>query len=428
MSSEGGGSSSKVSDKFKGYVAKPEVKEIYAAMKVSAKVLDGTNSTIAFLTKPEVMDALAKNSPALAGNIKKAAGLAKALGPAGVVLGVGIDLMVAVGLVEDATMNKLNEISRQVEELRSDVKKGFESLKMQLKITQALQRFLPVYDELLANVLCYEKILANPGDTTSFFKRVGSMVADYSPNKIIVDLRKMHALITGEAEFGKPLFEQLDEEVNGLEGNDADQFIATLLLQFQTVIGLEVRAVRMLRAFIAFEGEDVTFSEDVKTIFKNIALQRSSHDPALKYEWYVRFMTDGGEVIISSLKWPDRYFFMKSDLIYYAVFCRKGNHGDQGVFTITPHCDGGKFLISCKKWPNYHWYMENFIAGQILSYKGDPGPQGHWNFVVKDVRARTFMLTQCKWPNWYMTVNNDGFARGTKSSPDHKGQFRLQFI
>ena len=45
-----------IGDKLKKYVAKEEVKEIYAALEVGAKVLDTTNNTIKFLSKPKGVD------------------------------------------------------------------------------------------------------------------------------------------------------------------------------------------------------------------------------------------------------------------------------------------------------------------------------------------------------------------------------------
>ena len=151
-------------------------------------------------------------------------------------------------------MCKLNEISSKVEQLQEDMERGFKSLNVQFKVMQALESFLPVFDNLHMNVLNYEGLLARcrPGsmdaDQSTFIKRLELMVRDYSPNKIICDLRQMHALIVGKGGFGlgKPLFDRLEEELNGLEGEDADQFIATLLLQFQTVVGLQMRAIHML--------------------------------------------------------------------------------------------------------------------------------------------------------------------------------------
>ena len=57
---------SQLATNSKKYVAKEEVKEIYAAMKVGAEVLDTTNNAITFLSKPKVKEAMAKVSPDLA--------------------------------------------------------------------------------------------------------------------------------------------------------------------------------------------------------------------------------------------------------------------------------------------------------------------------------------------------------------------------
>ena len=98
--------------------------------------------------------------------------------------------MLATGLVEDATMCKLNEISSQLKKLTEDVERGFKSLKVQFKIMQALESFLPIYNNLHMNILNYEGILARcrPGsmnaDRSAFIKRLGLMVKDYSTNMI----------------------------------------------------------------------------------------------------------------------------------------------------------------------------------------------------------------------------------------------------
>ena len=94
--------------------------------------------------------------------------------------------MVAVGLLEEVEMTNLDELGRQIEDLREDVHKGFESLKLHMKIAEALNRFLPVFDKLLANVLRYERILASSDDVNSVFERLEDFVKDYSPSQIIV--------------------------------------------------------------------------------------------------------------------------------------------------------------------------------------------------------------------------------------------------
>ena len=404
-------------EKLKGYITKQSVREVHDAMKISAKLLEVANGTMKFLSDPIVADSIAKHCPAFF-NVQKAAGLAKMLGPAGVALGTGADIMVAVGLIEDATMSKLNEISSQVEQLKSDVEKGFDSLKVELRKMQALHRFLNVYDELHKNVSNYERsLVCRSGivDAGSFIKRLGLMVKDYTPNSIICDLHHMHALIVGKAGFGsdKPLFEQLEEGLNGLDGKDADQFIATLILQFQTVLGMQMRAICMLRAFVTYCREDEIFCEDMKSIFENLALQRKEYDPALKYGDYVRFMAVGGEVTMIPQKHPNTQVYMEK-LPFYNMIEEKvlgiraeaafgrGN-GAQRVLIIKPHHrHEGAFLISSRRWPDYYLYIMNTPLREIVARKGDPGSQGHWIFTAIDRQACVFTLSTRKWPKSYL--------------------------
>ena len=82
------------------------------------------------------------------------------------VLGKGVDLFVAMGLAQDATMAKLDEISRQIDALRSKVEQGFQNLKAFIKSTVELNRFLLTYDTMLTNVQQYEKLISNPEKNT----------------------------------------------------------------------------------------------------------------------------------------------------------------------------------------------------------------------------------------------------------------------
>ena len=82
------------------------------------------------------------------------------------VLGKGVDLFVAMGLAQDATMAKLDEISRQIDALRSEVEQGFQNLKAFIKSTVELNRFLLTYDTMLTNVQQYEKLISNPEKNT----------------------------------------------------------------------------------------------------------------------------------------------------------------------------------------------------------------------------------------------------------------------
>ena len=430
-----------IGDKFKKYVAKEEVKEIYAALEVGAKVLDTTNNTIKFLSKPEVKKALVKVSPDLAEVVGKASCIAKALGPAGMVLGKGIDLFVAMGLAQDATMAKLDEISSQIDALRSEVEQGFQNLKAFIKSTVELNRFLQTYDTMLTNVLKYEKLISSPEKNTPdlFMRKMKLMVDTYSPSQIVHDLEKMHNLIAGKTGMGDPLFEVLSREVNAYKGKDVDQFIANLILKFQTVIGVEMRAVRMLRSFVAFTEEDVAFLDSIESIFRNIADQRREYDPGTKFEWYLKFMATGGVVKMKSTKWPEYNLtmshFEEKRLSGYAK-----EIDENGVFIITPHSEGGKFLISTKEHPKRYLYMENGVfTSNIVQWvtDEDPGPQGHWNFIIKNFQARSFTLTTCKWPEWFVYMTTNVLQRtldgsygivAEKGDCDKQGEYTFDFV
>ena len=55
--------------------------------------------------------------------------------------------------------------------------------------------------------------------------------------------------------------------------------MANLLCQFQAVLALEIRAVRMLRSFLAFSNKDITYGQDIKHILNNLGTQRHKYDP-----------------------------------------------------------------------------------------------------------------------------------------------------
>ena len=315
-------------------------------------------------------------------------------------------------------MSKLNEISRKVDQLRNDVERGFNSLKVQFKITQALESFLPVYDELIKNIRIYEGMPDK--DQSTYLRQLALMVKDYSPNKIIRDLCQIHSLIVGKGGFSsrKPLFKQLEEELNGLEGKDADEFIGNLILQFQTVIGVQVRAIRMLRTFITYCGDDVTFCEEMRVIFNNLAYQRQVCDPALKY---VRFKAVGGKIALIPQVHPDTQVYVEKIPFYNrllegamlgiraeAEFRKCDLYAKKGVLIVNRHQQHkDTFLISSKMWPDYYLYIMNTPVGEIAACEGDPGPQGHWKFTAVDVREGVFTLTTKKWPNYHLCTMKD---------------------
>lgn len=407
-------------EKLKEYTSRPEVNDIYRSLNQSAKVINVTNFAVDVLGQAQTINALAKMAPTLAKALGKVGKLSKALGPAGAVLGMGMDLLVAFGVIKNDMMQKLDEISRQIEDLRDDVK-------MELKVTQALGRFLPIHDKMLANVQRFEQISASPGDAESFCERLGDMVKDYSPNEIIVDLRQIHNLITGEGGFGKPLFEQLAEEAYALEGDQFDQFIGPFLLRFQTVVGLEIRAIRMLRSFVSYEEEDAIYAEDIKAIFKDLALQRKEYDPAQMFDWYIKFMAFGGQATMTTERWPGWYAYMDSSALGN-IRGWDGHPGDQGVFDIKPR-DDGTFLMTTKEWPNWYVFMESSAFENVRGWEGDPGPQGHWKFAVIDARVRRFKLSPREYPGSYMHMEGNawGNVSGT-SDPGPEGHFDLHLV
>ncbi len=46
--------------KISNYVAKPEIKELFSAIRASVQAIDGASKTVDFFSKPEVKDLLAK--------------------------------------------------------------------------------------------------------------------------------------------------------------------------------------------------------------------------------------------------------------------------------------------------------------------------------------------------------------------------------
>lgn len=215
-----------------------------------------------------------------------------------------------------------------------------------------------------------------------------------------------------------------------MQGKELDDFVVNHLLQFQVVLALEVRAVRMLRSFIAYEEQDPAFATDLKVIFQDLTVQRRKFDPQNScYGWYVQFKAFSGTFQITTEKWPERFLYMQHRGNIRGVespYCK----GEQSVFKIEPLCDE-KFLISTTEWPEWYLYMSGVLwstDGDVRGWFGDPGRQGYWYFKVKDIRERTFELTTHKWPNWYMCMDKNGIfmnVAGKKGEPGPQGHFKL---
>ncbi len=226
--------------KISNYVAKPEIKELFSAIRASAQAIDGASKTVDFFSKPEVKDLLAKRLPKIASKLAKLTSFANLLGPAGAALGVAVDLLFAVGLLEkvDPVIAKLNEISKDVKELHDDVKKGFAELQAKLEANLALNQFLNIFNGLQSRVDVYEENLHD-------YRRLESMASNYTPDHIVKDLRQLHNVIVGAGEFGDPLFQQLAKARVYCEGDEFNNFMVTLLNQFNFVIALEIGSIRM---------------------------------------------------------------------------------------------------------------------------------------------------------------------------------------
>ncbi len=416
---------SSVISNFKGYVAKPEVANLFAGMKTAAKAIDGANRFVDLLNNPS----LAKKFPAIATKLLKLGQLASFLGPAGAALGIGCDLLSAFGLVEDGVMAKLDEISRQIRDLRDDVRRGFEDLRGILGEVQVLLQFLPIYTRIQAQVEIFEQnVEGNYSDPMLFYSRFDALVEAYKPHEIVADLKQMHLLITGRGEeFGLPLFEQLTKGVKRFEGEEFDNSMANLFAQFQAAIALQLRAVRMLRSILVYKQQDMVFGIDVLQIFNDIATQRQLH-PVQFFQWYLDFMQKGGRFEMKALR-PDSYLYMEWG--NHRVSGWSSDPGPKGKLNITP-CDDddGTFLITCDTYPGELMMLnDNSQAGDVMSGTDKTDKRGHWIFHTVNIDTRVFKLRTNNWEKQFVYMQNDMYTeiRGTSDveSCGDQAKFRL---
>ena len=253
------------------------------------------------------------------------------------------------------------------------------------------------------------------------------MVQEYSPTQVITDLRRMHGIIMGEAGFGKPLFKQLAEEAYTLENEKLDRFLSPFFFLFQSVIALQVRALRMLLSFIMYKQEDALYERDLVAIAKNVVLQLGKgSNPVSQFHWYVKFKAYGHEnAMIVSVRWPGWYAYMTGGVISN-IRGWKGHPGDQGRFKIEPR-HGGTFKISTRRWSNYYVYMDSSPFKNVGTCRGDPGNQGYWKFNFKDIRTRTVTLTPVEYPNYHMHMSSNAWGNlsGKRGNLDDSCYFKL---
>ena len=411
--------SNEIHERIRNYITQPCVQEIHNSIQSSAEKFEThcQESSTDFLANPTIDRPLTERLPNIAKTLKLVGKLTKHTGPAGGALGVVVDLISTFGLVESST--ELDKVFHQVAELRASVNEGF----AQLRLSVEVQRFLVIVSRLQAKLEVFERNLESRGSV--FYKRIGAMVNEYPPDLVISDLKQMHNIIAGKSTFDStPLFIKLADSGSHFKGKEMDDFIAKLLLQFKSVMALQLGAVRMLRSFIVYTEQDAVFAADMKAIFEDLACQQSKHDPAKLYDWYFQFKLYGGTFTMSTVRWPNRYVYMQNA---YGGNVRgyDGHPGDQGVFKVKPH-KGDTFLISPCEWPNWNIYMKRDLVGNVTGYRGDPGRQGHWRFTIIDINERVFLVSTAKWPGWYMYMKDNSLSmnvRGWREDPGSQGHF-----
>ena len=400
------------------------------------KKIDGANRLIKELTGQNVLDDLADTAPDLAAGLKNVAEIVVLLGPACNHLGLGTDLLVAFGFREKRDMQKLDELREKINLVSQEIAKP--SLLTQSTCT-SLWRFWLIHDKVLSAVLHFERSAVvhdhhplpdeSDRDLETYYKRLGLMVRDYSPTQVINDLLLMHNIIMGEVGFDKPLFKQLAEEVFKLKNEELDKYLGSFFFFFQSVVALQVRALRMLLSFIMYtEQEDVLYEKDLVAIASNVVLQLGKRsNPVYKFKWYINFKAFGEEkALIISDKWPGWYAYMASDAIGN-LRGWKGHPGEQGIFKIEPTHHGGTFKISTRRWRDYHVYMDRSAFKNVRGCREDPGNQGYWKFNFSNVGERTFTLTPVEYPNYHMHMASNAWGNlsGKKGNLDDSCYFKL---
>ena len=241
-----------------------------------------------------------------------------------------------------------------------------------------------------------------------------------APYDIIRDLKQMHNLMVGSSTgFGVPLFEQLTREVKRCQGHTFDTSMASLFAQFQAVIALEMRVVRMLRSFLAYSQEDLDHEADVKAIFEDLRKQRTTCDPLSdkSFQWYCTFKIRGGYYYIKALK-PNEFLYMESG--NGRISGSKAVPGREGYFEIKP-CEQvgseGAFLLSAIEYPyQYMQLNEDEEDGDVMKSKNSSITQCHWYFHVHDVDSKVFKLRTVKWSRYVYMQDDWATDRGGPTS------------
>lgn len=395
--------------KLSNYVSKSDIKTLHDGFSATAEVIKEANAVMKFLNSDETKQLLTKFLPKIASQLSKVASFASFLGPAGVAVSLVVDILSIFGIfsTDDQVMKLLEKISNQIEELRDDIKQGFKEIKTKLDTNLILGQFLAVRNKVAASVEIYEQNVAaiqalhekrSKADEELFYQRLADMVRGYPPNEVIHDLKLMHNIITGKTYFAQPLFNQVAEEMIAVEGDDFDKFMVTLFSQFQLVIALQIRAVRMLRSFLVFTETEQRYGIDLEAIFTGIGKQRRDFNPASIFDWYINFKLKGGTFEIRCME-PSKVLFVKSNHYVYGKF---EEPGISAHFTLKP-VEGGAFLVSSQQYPDNFMRLESDEDnGDVTSTTDLNDIKCHWYFHVKDMQNKVFKLCTEKWPQRYI--------------------------
>ena len=222
----------------------------------------------------------------------------------------------------------------------------------------------------------------------------------------------------GVNEFGDPLFKLLTKAVTHYEGDEFDTNMTTLFNQFNFVIALEIRAVRMLRSFLAVTEKGPQYKTDITTILKNISTQREECDPLPMFEWYLNFKLYGGYYEMKALK-PDQFIYMEWGNHRVSGF--ETDPGQKGHFHIKPYEDDAGYLVSCRYYPGECMHLTtDDIDDAVKSTTDLHDPQCHWLFHIKDMNEKIFKLSTVKWPGRYIYMKDDKHSKLATANADVK--------
>ena len=279
---------------FKQYtqIQAVDLEKCHSALKHTSKCFECVGKVAKMLNDETVKGLLTKVFPkSVADKLAQVGNFANLLGPAGCAVGATCDVLRIAGVILSDSKT-LDTLSNQIETLSAD-------LKNELKEMRALQKVSRPYGYLLAAVETFETNLSSQNEK-SFWKRLSCMVEYHSPDKIIKNLKLIHNAVVGNGIFnGSPLFKELFEAGKWQKHEELDEFITTILMQFQGLLALQVRAFRMLRSMVTYCRQDLAYQTDLITIIEDLATQKREYDPFNFVEWYLNIKVFGGVFTIS---------------------------------------------------------------------------------------------------------------------------------